>query len=691
MPNLLKLKQVLQKNKPNYPLNYAIPDLFNVYGYETLAQLDNGEHLINPYDFLIELLDNLFLEDYQSLPPKSLSQIKKAKFRKGGDWIKRSVVYSMMIRASTSWDHDRNGYLDENNIYHLKETGTFIKTLMLLPLLLEMGVDAIYLLPISKFSLKNKKGDLGSPYSVSNFFELDPNLSDPMVESDFTVDEQFKLLVEACHLLDIRVLIDIIPRTNATDSDLILDYPEWFYWIKTKDLKNYKPPHVESLKESTVASDYQYMPAVFESKNVQKHLKLFSYDPKTIDPVKWEELLKEYKTNEDLNILDLIDKHYGLTTAPAFSDYINDAQPPWSDVTFFRLYLDHPIKTRKFIKDKNIPPYVLFDTIKANLYPGDIPNLKLWETLANVIPHYQKEYGIDGARIDMGHALPKELIELIISKAKEIDPDFSFIAEELNPDNSKKAKNFGYNMIIGNGFIMEWDFRSLGMHYFMLNQHHLSLPTFACGETHDTPRLAAREGDMILTRFLSVMNMFIPNTVPFINSGQEVLERQPMNTGIGARENELFMLDKKDPYYGKLALFDRFAYHYLNEHNKEILNNLKLIKPIRKKYLRYITNKNRYIPLTYLEGENLIGFAYESNREILFILGNPYPTHSQYGKVNLNDIKKTYQLVGKPKLLYGLYEKGKRVITEVDPNGNPYFLLGPGEIKIFTIEVKKSA
>ncbi len=691
MANLLKLKEVLLKNKPNYPLNYAIPELFNVYDYPTLAKLNNGEHLINPYDYLVDLLDNLLLKDYQSLQTKSLSQLRGDKFRKGGDWIKKSVVYSMMIRTSTTWDHDRNGYLDENNIYHLKETGTFIKTLMLLPLLLEMGVNAIYLLPISKFSLKNKKGDLGSPYSVSNFFELDPNLSDPMVESDFTVDEQFKLLVEACHLLDIRVLIDIIPRTNATDSDLILTNPDWFYWIKTKSLKVYKPPYVDELTEKTISPIYKYMPYVFKSKNVQKHLKLFTYDPKTIDKDKWEKLLKEYHTNKDTNILDLIDKHYGITIAPAFSDHINDEQPPWSDVTFFRLYMDHPIRTRKYLKDTNIPPYVLFDTIKANLYPGEVPNLELWETLANVIPHYQKEYGIDGARIDMGHALPKELIKLIIDKAKEIDPDFSFIAEELNPDNATKAKSFGYNLIIGNGFVMEWNLANLDMHQFMLNQHKLNLPTFACGETHDTPRLAARDGGMVLTRFLTVMNMFVPNAVPFINSGQEVLERQPMNTGIGARENELFMLDENDLGYGKLALFDRFAFHYLNKDNKEILNNLKLLKPIRKKYLRYITNKKRYIPVSYLEGENLLGFSYQSNKEILFIIGNPYYTHAQYAKIDLSPLKKNYNIYGDIKLLYGMFENGKRVIKELDPDGNPYFLMGPGEVKIFTVKITKSA
>ena len=77
-------------------------------------------------------------------------------------------------------DSDRSGELESKNIYGLKETGTFVKTLALLPLLKKMGIDTLYLLPISQYSTKNKKGDLGSPYGVSNFFKLDPNLKDPM-------------------------------------------------------------------------------------------------------------------------------------------------------------------------------------------------------------------------------------------------------------------------------------------------------------------------------------------------------------------------------------------------------------------------------------------------------------------------------------------------------------------------------
>lgn len=684
--NILKLRETLVKEKPNYPFNYAIPGLFNLFGYDSI-KLNHGEELVNPYDFLIALIDTVLLKKYEPLEVKSLSQIRGIK-PTGGNWINKSVVYSMMIRASSTWDHDRNGYIDEHNIYHLKETGTFIKTLMLLPLLKEMGVDTLYLLPISKFSLKNKKGELGSPYGVSNFFELDPNLSDPMVEAHMTIDEQFQVLIEACHTLDMRVMIDIIPRTNATESELIIEHPDWFYWIKTKDLSKYKPPIVDSIHEKTVSPNPEYMEKVYQSDAVKKHIKLFQFDPKTQDKETWRKVVNAYKKG-DKNILDLIDKHYELTIAPAFSDHINDIQPPWSDVTFFRMFLDHPKDNIKYLDDPNTPPYILFDTIKANLYHGKKPNMPLWETLSDVIPYYQKKYGIDGARIDMGHALPEKLIKMILDKALAVDPDFSFIAEMLNPNDAKDAKKLGYNMIIGNGFSLEHDLLNGGMHKFMTQAHTYPLKQFACGETHDTPRLAARDGGQTLSKFLTVMNMFVPNTVPFINSGQEVYETQPMNLGIEPRENELYMLPEHDMFYGKLALFDKFAFHYLNHMNYDIKDNLKQIAPIRKKYLNVITNKNKYRRVDFIEGNQMIGFAYEAKNEILFIIGNPQYHYSQNVKLNLFNIRDEFKIEGVGNLLYGMHEAGTRTITEFDEFSNPYFLMGPGEVKIFTIKKVK--
>lgn len=685
MSKILKLREALVNNKPDYPFNYSIPDLFNLFGHQNIVSLKQGEQLINPYDFFIDLIDNVLLDNYVTLPVASLSSIKGKKHKFGGDWIIKSTVYSMMIRTSSAWDHDRNGYLDENQIYHLKETGTFLKTLALLPLLKKMGVDTIYLLPISKFSLKNKKGDLGSPYGVSNFFELDNNLSDPMIEKDLSLDEQFQALVEAIHTLDMRVMIDIIPRTNATESELILDHPEWFYWIKTEDLTKYKPPYVHEILNKTVSPTSQYMEKVYHSSEVLAHINLFQYDPKTIDHVKWAKLVSTFKKH-DGSLLDLITDQFGLTIAPAFSDHINDIQPPWTDVTFFRMYLDHPKENQKYLADTNIPPYILFDTIKSNLYPGELPNKALWDTLANIIPHYQKTYGIDGARIDMGHALPKPLVEQIIKTARAVDPDFAFIAEELNPDNAKTARPMGYNMIIGNGFSVEHKVFDGSLHRFMYDSINLDCPVFACGETHDTPRLAARDGGQNLAKFLTVLNMFMPNGVPFINSGQEVYERQPMNTGIDPRENELFMLDEKDPYYMKLALFDKFAIHYLNPMSHDILDNLAKIKPIRQKYIDAITDKKKYIPIHFTEGYNPIGFAYETKNEILIIVGNANPYEAQHTKIDLSAIRANFNIIAREaQMLYAMHELEPRLFFEFDEHGNPYFFMGPGEIKILTI------
>ena len=94
---------------------------------------------------------------------------------------------------------------------------------------------------------------------------------------------------------------------------------------------------------------------IYESLDVWKHIHKFSFDPKTINPKTYENIVNEYKQNPDGNFSDLIKREYQIQIAPAFSDQINDPQPPWSDVTFFRMYEDHPILTQlelnKYQKD----------------------------------------------------------------------------------------------------------------------------------------------------------------------------------------------------------------------------------------------------------------------------------------------------------------------------------------------------
>lgn len=687
---LEKLLNALQKNNNKTIYNYTVPDLWNCFDYDESKYIrtSSNELMVNPYDFYSAVINDYILPkiDNTSNYKTSLSSNKPMPKNgyNGGDWIKESVCYSTMIRVSSAWDFDRSGKLEQENIYNMTETGSFVKMLSLLPLLKKMGITVVYMLPISKFSLKDKKGDLGSPYGVSNFNELDPNLKDPLVGDKLTLDEEFIAFIEACHILNIRVIIDIIPRTNSVENDLIKDHPDWFYWIKASDYDKYQVPCVKGIKE-TSSPTIERMKEVYKSKDTLRHINMFQYDPQTQHKVNWEKI-----KNSD-NISQAIETAFDLRIAPAFSDHINDPQPPWTDVTFFRMYKDNPVETSKFLDTTKRAPYILFDTIKSNMYHGKHPNTALWEKLADIIPSYQRRFGIDGARIDMGHALPDQLLEMIMKKAKENDPDFCFIAEELSPSNAGKAKKAGYNMIIGNGFMMEPRIWGGELQAYMYESIKLPLPVFACGETHDTPRLAARDGGPALSKALTVLNMFMPNAVPFINSGQEIYETQPMNIGLDARENEIFMLPENDPYYGKLALFDLYQLHYTNDRRWEIPDILDFIKPIRAKYIKEITNNKSFLPL-YAEtnAKTFIGLSYIKNsqkvdKNALIIMANTNTYEQTYLKVSIQELR---QATGNTKmageLLFSTHE-APRIFSQFIDYNTLDIHLGPGEVKIIEL------
>lgn len=689
---LEKLLESLKVNKDTQIYNYTVPDLWNCFDYDIakFTKTQTNELMVNPYDFFASVINDFILSKKKdgvsynhSLSKSTNKRIPKKNYR-GGDWIKQSIVYSTMIRTSSAWDNDRSGLLDKENIYKMPETGSFVRMLAMLPLLKKMGVTVIYMLPISKFSLKDKKGDLGSPYGVSNFNELDPNLKDYLTKDLMTLEEEFKAFVEACHILDMRVMIDIIPRTNAVENDLIKNHPDWFYWIKASEYDKYKVPYVEGIGDTTLPT-LEYMEKVYKSEDVYRHINMFQYNPKKQDKVLWNKIKNKKNLSEE------IQKKFDLRIAPAFSDHINDSQPPWTDVTFFRMYEDFPKETKEFLDTTDRPPFILFDTIKSNMYHGEKPNIKLWEKLVDIVPSYQRRFGIDGARIDMGHALPSKLLEMIISKARENDEDFCFIAEELQVSNAQFAFDAGYNMIIGNGFTMEPRVFEGKLQRFIMNSNTLPLPLFACGETHDTPRLASREGNEVLSKMLTVLNMFMPNGVPFINSGQEIFERQPMNIGLDSRENEEFSLPENDPYYGKLALFDKYQFHYTNNRRWEIPDMLDTLKRIRKKWLKELTNNKSFEPI-HSDGnsQTFIGLAYykktkTNKNNVLLILANGNPYHEVYLKPNIELLRSlSYNGEESGKLLFSTHE-GPRAFTQIINHNTLDIHLGAGEVKIISL------
>ena len=675
--------------------NYTVPDLWNCFDYqgEELQKTPWGELVVNPYRFYRDVIRQ-FLEPKAGRGRswgKPLGRRQKVELGlEGGDWIKRSTVYSMMVRTSTAWDHDRSGSLEDSNLYGLRETGTFVKSLALLSLLHKMGITCVYLLPISKFSTKDKKGDLGSPYGVSNFFHLDPNLKDPITGVDFSVEDEFKAFVEACHILNIHVMIDLIPRTNSVASDLILEHPEWFYWIRHESLGGYRPPHVPGLGIQ-VRPSAELLPLVYQSPEVKQHIASFMENPRSAQPATWALLEKSIKENPDSCVLEVVQAMFGLTVAPAFSDQINDPQPAWNDVTFFRMYLDHPEASAPFL-ERESAPYILFDVIKSNLFQGKVPNQPLWDLLAGILPYYQDKFGIDGARIDMGHALPVELVQRIIGNARQVDPHFCFIAEEMELERADSARNAGYNMILGDGFLEEPRVREHMTHEFMYNARHLPCPVFACGETHDTPRLAARKGGRSLARMLTIMNLFMPNGVPFINSGQEFYELQPMNTGVDCGPDEARVLDPRDPYYGKLALFDRYALHYLNEGRWELPDQLAWLACLRRDHLETFTRLDNFTPLGFdspVDSGIAFGFVDNDKRgtqvagdNVFVVVANTNPEEAQALTVHLDSLRHwTGNAAGWARQAFSSHGVEQEYV-ECNPYGNLSMFFQPGEVKI---------
>jgi len=64
-----------------------------------------------------------------------------------------------------------------------------------------------------------------------------------------------------------------------------------------------------------------------------------------------------------------------------------------------------------------ISNYIAYNTIR--MYDDQFARPEnavsdLWAAIVGVIPHYQRQFGIDGVMVDMGHALPATLKQRVV-------------------------------------------------------------------------------------------------------------------------------------------------------------------------------------------------------------------------------------------------------------------------------------
>lgn len=88
-----------------------------------------------------------------------------------------------------------------------------------MPRLKALGVDVIWLMPIHPIGEKNRKGTLGSPYSVRDYFGVNP---------EFGTLEDLKAFVDAAHAQGMHVILDWVANHTAWDNPLTESHPEWY-------------------------------------------------------------------------------------------------------------------------------------------------------------------------------------------------------------------------------------------------------------------------------------------------------------------------------------------------------------------------------------------------------------------------------------------------------------------------------
>jgi glycosidase len=116
------------------------------------------------------------------------------------EWAKNAVIYEVNLRQYTP-------------------EGTFKAFEQHLPRLKAMGVDILWLMPVNPIGIKNRKGSLGSYYSIKDYLGINP---------EFGTLDDFKSLIKKIHALGMHVIIDWVANHTSWDNNLITEHPDWY-------------------------------------------------------------------------------------------------------------------------------------------------------------------------------------------------------------------------------------------------------------------------------------------------------------------------------------------------------------------------------------------------------------------------------------------------------------------------------
>ena len=116
------------------------------------------------------------------------------------EWSKNIVMYEVNVRQ----------YTPEGTLKAFEEH---------LPRLKALGVDVLWFMPTFPIGVINRKGELGSYYSVKDFMGVNP---------EFGTMEDFMDVLNKAHELGMHVMLDWVPNHTSWDNQLTKEHPDYY-------------------------------------------------------------------------------------------------------------------------------------------------------------------------------------------------------------------------------------------------------------------------------------------------------------------------------------------------------------------------------------------------------------------------------------------------------------------------------
>lgn len=128
----------------------------------------------------------------------------------------------------------RNAAMYEINVREYTPEGTFNALQKHLPRLDSLGVDILWLMPVQPIGVKNRKGPLGSYYSISDYRAINP---------EFGTESDARAFVDSAHAHHKRVILDWVPNHTAFDHRWITQHPDWYVHRADGAISNARDDH----------------------------------------------------------------------------------------------------------------------------------------------------------------------------------------------------------------------------------------------------------------------------------------------------------------------------------------------------------------------------------------------------------------------------------------------------------------